>query len=64
MSGGVAIRSIDWLERRIMFFTWSSAVKEVQRQINAGNHYVRMEKRWYGWVIVHPSNREITCREG
>lgn len=34
-----------------MFFTWSSAIREVKRIREAGG-IARMEKRWYGWVVI------------
>lgn len=38
-----------------MLFSFNSAVREIKREIQAGNKDVRLEKRWYGLVIVHTS---------
>lgn len=34
-----------------MFFTWSSAMREIKR-IRVSGVKANMLKKWYGWIIV------------
>ncbi len=39
-----------------MFFSWSSAMREIKRIREAGGK-ANISKRWYGWIVVDAEPR-------